>query len=191
MTHAVDMAQRAIDARGDRRRRGLTLRAPADPSLAPPGYYMLHVVNGDGVPSLAAWVRLDPAAPAPPALPGRPGPPIVAPLPAPPPAASGRPAPLRLASLSPRAVRRGRGAVVVVRLRASRDVSALVTLAGPRGGPTAARRVALRAGHALARAIAVPPALRGSPTVRLRAVVRTAGGARLTHTATVRLPPAR
>ena len=142
---------------------------PPTPSLAPPGYYMLHVIDGDGVPSLAAWVRLDPAAPAPPALPGRPGPPIVAPLPAPRPAASGRPAALRLASLSPRAVRRGRGAVVVVRLRAT---------PGRLGARDARRPPGRPDGHAP-----------GRPARRPRSLARdrgAAGAARVAHGAAPR-----
>lgn len=37
---------------------GLTATPPA-PNVAPPGYYMLFVVNANGVPSVARWVRLD------------------------------------------------------------------------------------------------------------------------------------
>jgi hypothetical protein len=31
---------------------------PANANLAPPGYYMLFIVNGNGVPSTAAMLRL-------------------------------------------------------------------------------------------------------------------------------------
>jgi beta-lactam-binding protein with PASTA domain len=37
---------------------GLTVTAPADANLAPPGPYMLFIVNSSGVPSLAAFVDL-------------------------------------------------------------------------------------------------------------------------------------
>src|SRR6185312_529807 len=37
---------------------GLTVQAPADANLAPPGYYMLFIVNSNGVPSVAPFVRL-------------------------------------------------------------------------------------------------------------------------------------
>jgi hypothetical protein len=37
---------------------GLTVTAPADGNLAPPGYYMLVLENGAGVPSVARFVRL-------------------------------------------------------------------------------------------------------------------------------------
>jgi hypothetical protein len=36
----------------------LTLRAPADGNIAPPGYYMAFIVNGNNVPSIARFVRL-------------------------------------------------------------------------------------------------------------------------------------
>jgi hypothetical protein len=37
---------------------GLTLTAPPNGNIAPPGYYMLFVVNSAGVPSVAAFVKL-------------------------------------------------------------------------------------------------------------------------------------
>src|SRR5438445_821010 len=37
----------------------LTATAPADPIVAPPGHYMLFVVNAHGVPSVARILRLD------------------------------------------------------------------------------------------------------------------------------------
>ncbi len=36
----------------------LSVRAPLNANLAPPGHYMLFIVNGNGVPSLAKIVRL-------------------------------------------------------------------------------------------------------------------------------------
>src|SRR5207253_9585950 len=36
----------------------LTATAPANAATAPAGYYMLFIVNGNGVPSVAGWVRL-------------------------------------------------------------------------------------------------------------------------------------
>jgi plastocyanin len=36
----------------------LTLRAPANGNIAPPGYYMAFIVDGDNVPSIARFVRL-------------------------------------------------------------------------------------------------------------------------------------
>ena len=48
---------------------GLTLRSPLNATVAPPGYYMLFLLDADGVPSVASWVRLDPAAPDAPPIP--------------------------------------------------------------------------------------------------------------------------
>ena len=36
---------------------GLTVNAPANANLAPPGEYMLFLVNSNGVPSVAPFVR--------------------------------------------------------------------------------------------------------------------------------------
>ena len=40
---------------------GLQVTPPADPNLAPPGDYMLFLLNGDGVPSVAHFIRVGPA----------------------------------------------------------------------------------------------------------------------------------
>jgi len=37
---------------------GLTVTAPANGYQAPPGYYMLFIVNASGVPSIAPFVQL-------------------------------------------------------------------------------------------------------------------------------------
>ncbi len=34
--------------------------APADGNIAPPGYYLLFLVDQDRVPSVAKWIRLTP-----------------------------------------------------------------------------------------------------------------------------------
>lgn len=59
MTHAFDMDQRHIwmeilEDTGNT----LELRAPKDNHVAPPGYYMLFLLNENGVPSRAEFVRL-------------------------------------------------------------------------------------------------------------------------------------
>ena len=36
----------------------LTVTAPADGNIAPPGYYMLFLVDSDGVPSIGRFVRI-------------------------------------------------------------------------------------------------------------------------------------
>jgi hypothetical protein len=40
---------------------GLTVTAPANGNLAPPGNYMLFALSSNGVPSVASWVRITPA----------------------------------------------------------------------------------------------------------------------------------
>ncbi len=58
VTHAADMNQRSIELSVSQRSGGVTLSAPATAAIAPPGYYMLFLLNDSGVPSVARWVRL-------------------------------------------------------------------------------------------------------------------------------------
>jgi Domain of unknown function (DUF1929) len=59
VTHSVDMNQRFVPLRVKRNRKGgLTARMPGDANIAPPGYYMLFVLDRSGTPSVARWVRL-------------------------------------------------------------------------------------------------------------------------------------
>jgi hypothetical protein len=59
VTHGVNFDQRYVDVgfvrTGDAT---LSVTAPSTPEAAPPGYYMLFIVNSLGVPSEAAWVHL-------------------------------------------------------------------------------------------------------------------------------------
>src|SRR5262249_24313034 len=59
VTHGLDMNQRSIQLAFQRGNGTLTATSPVNETYAPPGYYMLWVVNSQCVPSLAAWVRLD------------------------------------------------------------------------------------------------------------------------------------
>ena len=62
-THSYDSDQRLVDV--PFRTRGvchLQARMPTNPNLVPPGYYMLFIVNRRGIPSVAKWVRVLPAA---------------------------------------------------------------------------------------------------------------------------------
>lgn len=63
-THATDMHQRYVPVRMHETADGASIVAPPDPNHAPPGYYMLFVVDEAGVPSIAEWVRLSEPAPA-------------------------------------------------------------------------------------------------------------------------------
>jgi hypothetical protein len=63
-THAVDMSQRVVPlAAATRPDGGLDVTAPADGRIAPPGHYMLFVLDAAGVPSVARWVTLGTARP--------------------------------------------------------------------------------------------------------------------------------
>jgi hypothetical protein len=59
-THSFDMEQRLVDVPFTVS--GTTLRAtlPANPNLAPPGWYMLFISDRNNIPSVAAWVRVLP-----------------------------------------------------------------------------------------------------------------------------------
>ena len=52
------MNQRYIPLTVAQRAGGVTLTAPANPDIATPGYYMLFLLNDQGVPSVARFVRL-------------------------------------------------------------------------------------------------------------------------------------
>ena len=58
VTHAFDMNQRGVVLSFSRGSGSLSVTAPANNRLAPPGYYMLFIVNSSGVPSVAKVVRL-------------------------------------------------------------------------------------------------------------------------------------
>ncbi|PTL80396.1 glyoxal oxidase [Vitiosangium sp. GDMCC 1.1324] len=58
VTHAFDQNQRLLTLGFTRTSNGITLTAPASNNLAPPGYYMLFLVNDAGVPSIGQMVRI-------------------------------------------------------------------------------------------------------------------------------------
>ncbi|MGW5224120.1 galactose oxidase-like domain-containing protein [Nocardia niigatensis] len=43
----------------------LTVALPSNPALAPPGRYLVVVVDANGVPATGQWLHPNPAAPAP------------------------------------------------------------------------------------------------------------------------------
>ena len=57
-THQVNTDQRALPLTFSAGSGQLTVTTPANGNIAPRGYYMLFVVNREGVPSVAKWVRL-------------------------------------------------------------------------------------------------------------------------------------
>jgi len=58
VTHFFDMNTRFVPLTFVQTSGGISLTAPADGNQAPPGYYMLFVVNSNGVPSIAPFVQL-------------------------------------------------------------------------------------------------------------------------------------
>ncbi len=59
VTHAFDMDQRLVGLPITQRGTGfLHVKAPASGNFAPPGYYLLFILNSKGVPSVARFVRL-------------------------------------------------------------------------------------------------------------------------------------
>lgn len=59
MTHHTDAGQRYIKLPITGRDPGrIHVRAPADGNIAPPGYYMLFILDAARVPSFAHWIRL-------------------------------------------------------------------------------------------------------------------------------------
>ena len=58
MTHAFNMNQRYVSLSFSPGTGNLSVTAPANGTVAPPGYYMLFIIGTNGVPSVAAIVRL-------------------------------------------------------------------------------------------------------------------------------------
>jgi hypothetical protein len=58
VTHAFDQDQRFLGLNFTAGTDSITVQAPANANLAPPGFYMLFLVNSAGVPSIAAFVHL-------------------------------------------------------------------------------------------------------------------------------------
>jgi len=58
VTHAFDANQRFLRLAFSRTATGVNVTAPASRNLAPPGYYMLFLLNASGVPSVGRFIRL-------------------------------------------------------------------------------------------------------------------------------------
>jgi hypothetical protein len=59
VTHGFNMEQRFSRLNFSQAAGGLNVVAPSNPNLSPPGYYMLFILNGNGVPSVAKIIRID------------------------------------------------------------------------------------------------------------------------------------
>ena len=62
-THAFDMEQRLVGLSYTAGAGVLNVTAPPNGNIAPPGYYMLFIIDSAGVPSVATFVRLSAAPP--------------------------------------------------------------------------------------------------------------------------------
>jgi chitodextrinase len=58
VTHAFDQNQRYVPLTFQQTTGGLTVQSPSSANLAPPGYYMLFIVNSNGVPSVASMIKV-------------------------------------------------------------------------------------------------------------------------------------
>jgi len=56
-THANDMHQRMVELQFSTTGNGISAHVPST-GVAPPGYYMLFILNAAGVPSVASWVHV-------------------------------------------------------------------------------------------------------------------------------------
>jgi Domain of unknown function (DUF1929)/Glyoxal oxidase N-terminus len=61
VTHAFGMDQREVEMSFTAGSGALTITAPPNGNIAPPGYYMLFLLNSSGVPSVASFVQVTPA----------------------------------------------------------------------------------------------------------------------------------
>jgi hypothetical protein len=61
VTHAFNMEQRMVGLNYTVNGNTLTVTAPPNGNIAPPGYYMLFLLNSVGVPSVAGWVQISSA----------------------------------------------------------------------------------------------------------------------------------
>lgn len=58
VTHTTDVEQRSVQLSVERGDGEVTFSVPDDPSLVPPGWYMLFVTDAAGTPSEAVWVQV-------------------------------------------------------------------------------------------------------------------------------------
>jgi hypothetical protein len=58
VTHAINMNQRLNHLTATQSGNTLTVTAPASANLAPPGHYILYVLNANGVPSVGSVIQI-------------------------------------------------------------------------------------------------------------------------------------
>jgi hypothetical protein len=58
-THSFDGSQRLVDLDVTSLANGIvTATVPQNSNIAPPGWYMLFIIDNNGTPSVASWMRL-------------------------------------------------------------------------------------------------------------------------------------
>jgi hypothetical protein len=57
-THAINMDTRLNHLASSQSGQSLTVTTPANANLAPPGHYVLYVLNSNGVPSLGTVIQI-------------------------------------------------------------------------------------------------------------------------------------
>ena len=160
VTHGVDMNQRHVELSvlGRVAGKGLNVRMPASPNLAPPGWYMLFVLDSAGTPSVAHWVQLRAGAPDAPTLApdaSVPAPPVATPTPTPTVAPAVDKRAPRASVRSRRLGRRPRSARLLVRATEPARVTVTVRIGRRRRGRGCASRPP--AGSAPSRSASAPP----------------------------------
>jgi hypothetical protein len=176
VTHSTDMDQRSVRLAMSGTGATTSLTSPSDPSVAPPGYYMLFAVDAAGRPSAGRWIRLDPAAPDAPAV-ATPG----AAAAGGPAAGAARTRQARRSPLRVRAVRRtGRTLSLTLALTLPARATGRISVVPPRRAPGARRSPAIvrrvPAGRARAASVVVsvrPP--RGWIGLSMPVIVRIGG----------------
>ncbi|MGX1795471.1 galactose oxidase-like domain-containing protein [Streptomyces albidoflavus] len=58
VTHTTDVEQRSIDVELKKTEDSVTITVPKDPTLVPPGWYMVFVNTAEGTPSEASWIKV-------------------------------------------------------------------------------------------------------------------------------------
>jgi NPCBM/NEW2 domain/Domain of unknown function (DUF1929)/Kelch motif len=58
VTHAFNMNQRFMDLGFSKASNGLSVTSPVNENIAPPGHYLLSILNGNGVPSVSKVVQI-------------------------------------------------------------------------------------------------------------------------------------
>lgn len=101
VTHGFNMGQRMSRPSFVQATGGLNVTAPSNPTLVPPGYYMLFVVNSNGVPSVAKMVHINGPATTPSPTPTSTSTPVSTPSPTATPSSTTSPTPNPTATFTP------------------------------------------------------------------------------------------